>query len=249
MRKRTSPIWTTSKNKLQDILDNVSTYKEVLQEIGIDKRSQGHYNRRLNKRIEEDKINLEKFSKNAKIFRFKLAKNLSKYNAYPDKEVFCKNSMIGSDCVKKRILSRGLIKYECKECGCGEEWNGKPICLQLDHINGINNDHRLENLRFLCPNCHSQTKTWGRKRRTTKKCFKCKNENVDGTHATMCKDCRKIEFSNRKTNRKFDPSKDELKKVIKDFNGNMVQIGKFYGVSDNAIRKRCKKLNIDWKNL
>ncbi|MGB2240169.1 MAG: HNH endonuclease [Pseudomonadales bacterium] len=50
--------------------------------------------------------------------------------------------------------------YNCSSCGIGDEWNGKPITLQLDHINGVNNDHRLDNLRMLCPNCHSQTDTW-----------------------------------------------------------------------------------------
>ena len=248
MGKRTSAIWMTPIKELQHIFDNSSTYKEVLQKIGIDKKPQGHYTRRLNKRIEEDKINLDKFSENAKVFRAKLVKNLSKNNAYPDKEVFCKNSRVGSDCVKNRIISRSLIDYKCNACGCGKEWNGKPISLQLDHINGINNDQRLENLRFLCPNCHSQTKTWGRKRRTPKKCFKCKTANVDGIHATMCNNCRKTELSTRKTIRKFDPSKEELIKVVKELNGNMVQIGKYYNVSDNAIRKRCRKLNIDWKN-
>ena len=248
MGKRTSPIWTTSKDKLQNVLDDSSTYQEVLQKIGIDKRPQGHYTRRLHKRIKEDEINLEKFSKNAKVFRTNLAKDLGKCNAYPDEEVFCKNSRVASGSAKKRILSRNLIEYRCSECGCGEEWNGKPISLQLDHINGINNDHRLENLRFLCPNCHSQTKTWGGKKRIPKKCFKCKKANVDGTHATMCNACRKTELSTRKTIRKFDPSKEELIKVVKELNGNMVQIGKYYNVSDNAIRKRCRKLNIDWKN-
>ena len=52
------------------------------------------------------------------------------------------------------------MPYKCKECGISEKWNNKPIILHLDHINGINNDNRLENLRFLCPNCHSQTDTY-----------------------------------------------------------------------------------------
>lgn len=61
--------------------------------------------------------------------------------------------------VKMRILKDKLLDYECKECGI-KEWNKKEIALELDHINGKRDDHRLENLRFLCPNCHSQTKTF-----------------------------------------------------------------------------------------
>jgi len=65
-----------------------------------------------------------------------------------------------TDKLKKRLVKEGILEYNCSSCGIGDEWNGKPITLQLDHINGVNNDHRLDNLRMLCPNCHSQTDTW-----------------------------------------------------------------------------------------
>lgn len=62
--------------------------------------------------------------------------------------------------LRKRLLAHGILDNSCSECGIGPEWNGKSLTLELDHINGINNDHRLENLRILCPNCHSQTSTF-----------------------------------------------------------------------------------------
>jgi hypothetical protein len=62
--------------------------------------------------------------------------------------------------VKMRLLRAGLLKDECAECGL-REWRGKRLSLHIDHINGVSNDHRLENLRMLCPNCHSQTETYG----------------------------------------------------------------------------------------
>ena len=65
--------------------------------------------------------------------------------------------------VKKRLIDEGYMKCECVWCGVKDTWNGKPIVLHLDHINGVNNDHRLENLRLLCPNCHSQTDTYAGK--------------------------------------------------------------------------------------
>ena len=57
---------------------------------------------------------------------------------------------------KERLIKANLIEYKCSSCGI-TKWNGKPLTLQLHHINGNNRDNRLENLTFLCPNCHSQT--------------------------------------------------------------------------------------------
>ena len=64
--------------------------------------------------------------------------------------------------VKRRLLRAGIIVNRCEECGIAE-WRGRPISIQIDHRNGVRNDHRLENLRMLCPNCHSQTETFGAK--------------------------------------------------------------------------------------
>jgi hypothetical protein len=66
--------------------------------------------------------------------------------------------------LKNRLINENLIEKKCKICGI-DQWMGKEITLQLDHINGINNDHRLENLQLLCPNCHSQTETYCGKNR------------------------------------------------------------------------------------
>ncbi len=62
--------------------------------------------------------------------------------------------------VKIRLLAAGLKEPECELCGLSE-WQGEPLALELHHINGDGHDNRLENLQLLCPNCHSQTDTWG----------------------------------------------------------------------------------------
>lgn len=62
-------------------------------------------------------------------------------------------------------MKDGLLEKRCSICGL-TDWLRKPISLVMDHINGVNNDHRLENLRFLCPNCNSQQDTFaGRNKR------------------------------------------------------------------------------------
>lgn len=67
--------------------------------------------------------------------------------------------------LKARLVKDGLLDKRCSICGL-VEWLGKPLSLVLDHVNGVNNDHRLANLRFLCPNCNSQQDTFaGRNKR------------------------------------------------------------------------------------
>lgn len=61
--------------------------------------------------------------------------------------------------IKTRLVKEGYKKYQCEMCGVSE-WMGIKIGLELDHINGDCYDHRLENLRILCPNCHATTSTY-----------------------------------------------------------------------------------------
>ena len=83
------------------------------------------------------------------------------------KKILVKNSTyLNRTALKQRLIDEHLLEYRCAICGNKGEWNNYPLTLQLDHINGVNNDNRLSNLRFLCPNCHSQTTTFsGRNKR------------------------------------------------------------------------------------
>lgn len=81
-------------------------------------------------------------------------------------EILIENSKYNNNYrLKIRLVKENILEYKCYAINCNNNgiWLGKTLSLQLDHINGINNDNRIENLRFLCPNCHSQTGTFGGK--------------------------------------------------------------------------------------
>lgn len=80
------------------------------------------------------------------------------------REVSVENAFVENGTMSSVNLKKKILKYKLKDCVCEicgiENWLNKPLSLHLDHANGINTDNRLENLRFLCPNCHSQTDTY-----------------------------------------------------------------------------------------
>lgn len=125
--------------------------------------------------------------------------------------------------LKKRILRNNLLEYKCYCCGI-TEWLNKPIVLQLHHINGNNRDNRIENLQLLYPNCHSQTDSF---------CGKIIDKQEQPKENTIKVD-----------NSKIIP-KDKLIELLSLY--SFVEIGRLYNVSDNAVRRWCKKYNLPYK--
>lgn len=78
--------------------------------------------------------------------------------------------------LKLRLWKEGLLEKRCYKCEMGPEWQGEPLSLQLDHIDGDRTNHELVNLRILCPNCHSQTKNYA---------GKCNKRRHGGTRQTQ----------------------------------------------------------------
>jgi len=87
---------------------------------------------------------------------------ITPYNRIPNDRLFVKGRKFIPS-MKARIIQEKLLAYRC-QCGNIGEWNGEELVLQLDHIDGDRTNNTLNNFRFLCPNCHTQQVTWGRKR-------------------------------------------------------------------------------------
>lgn len=85
-------------------------------------------------------------------------------NTLDGSQVFCEHSKASRPTLKRFMRKGNEFPEVCVGCGNEGEWNNKPLKLQVDHINGIHDDNRKENLRWLCPNCHSQTDTYAGKK-------------------------------------------------------------------------------------
>lgn len=159
----------------------------------------------------------------------------------PLNEILVENRNYKSSDLKKRLIKEGLKEDKCEICGCSNEWNGKLLILQLDHINGNHSDNRLENLRIVCPNCHSQTETFSNKRaKKHNYCVDCGCEiSLKSTRCNTCASKHKNSFKVKPEDR---PSKEELFELIK--NNPFTKIGEMYGVKDNTIRKWCKNYGL-----
>jgi len=147
---------------LEEIIKKSKSRKELLFNLGIKKEnSQTH----LIKKIKEYNIDISHFNKTKR-----------EYKKRDIKEYFIINSNISRGVIRDRIKKDNLIPYICECCGQDENWQGKIMPLILDHKNGINNDNRLENLRFLCSNCDSIQDTYKNKNKKISKELKDQRE-------------------------------------------------------------------------
>lgn len=169
-------------------------------------------------------------------------------NIVSDDEVYIKGSKYCH--IRRRVFKDNYMEYKCSICGVGGNWNNKPLTLQIDHIDGDYNNNTKDNLRWLCPNCHSQTSTYGNKdghkskrpRRTNEQatCPVCHKVFIKKDREQVC--CsRKCACINR-TN-PVPISKEELLCALKSAK-NFEAVGRMYGRTGKGIRKWCKKYNI-----
>jgi Zn finger protein HypA/HybF involved in hydrogenase expression len=142
------------KDKLQEIVKESFSYAQVLKKLNL-KPIGGNY-RILQRKIKQFNLDTSHFTGQGHL----KGKSHSWSKSQSLKDILVENSTYQTCKLKKRLIREKLIVNKCSECGLQDTWNGKKIVLQLDHVNGNNSDNRLENLRILCPNCHSQTDTY-----------------------------------------------------------------------------------------
>lgn len=134
-----------TKEILQPIVKSSTSYAQCLNKLGL-VIAGGNYSL-LQRNIDKFEIDTSHMTHNA-------------HNRGKDLKPF--HGLTGKSAIKRRVIKED--GYKCNKCGISE-WNGLPIMLELEHINGDNRDNSRGNLELLCPNCHSQTLTWRNRKR------------------------------------------------------------------------------------
>lgn len=212
-----------SKEILEKIVNSSNNYSEVTKKLGL----QPFYG---NRQTVKKYINLFEIPTN----HFRLTSsgggNRKKIEL---KDVLIKDSQyLWTTNLKERLYKEGLKNKCCEICGQDENWMGNKISLILDHINGVNNDNRIENLRIVCPNCNASLPTHGGKnvKHIDKVINKCECGNPTFEKNKNCVKCSQIK--QRKVERpNYFQLIDEINSL--GYRG----CGKKYDVSDNTIRK------------
>ena len=162
----------------------------------------------------------------------------------PLNEVMVVNSTFDTTNLKKRLLKDGVLENKCAICSIWPEWNNKPLSFRLDHINGVNSDNRLRNLRLVCPNCDSQLDTYcGRNRvknrRTIKNCKDC-GKRLSKHNGERCRSCNSRQQP--KITKIAWPNDEELVAIV--LATNKLQVSRNLGVSEAAVRKRLRRIGV-----
>ena len=194
MLKGKGIIEESGKEKLEKIISESGSITDIFRKYGL--AASGASFKKIRKLT--DKWNIDLFFSEENIRK-------SKSNRFLEtKDIFCMNSNVSRSTLKKAIIRDNLLdNTKCSICNIGNTWNNKPITMILDHINGLRNDNRIENLRFVCPMCNSQLDTTGSKNpyypHGIKKyfCIDCEKEISQGSR--RCIKCSNLQPRKKKT--------------------------------------------------
>lgn len=147
-------IYECTDEQFVNLIKNSANIAEVLFKLGYTVKGNSWGYSQVKQRMTDLNLSSANFKGKNAYYETNKEREIS-----PDKlfRINCKHTRT---VLRRNIIRNNLLPYKCAMCGISK-WNNKTLGLELDHINGMNNDNRLENLRFLCPNCHSQTTTYG----------------------------------------------------------------------------------------
>ena len=216
-----------SKELLELAIKKSHNYSEVLRELGIP--LQGNNISTLKRKIKLYGINTEHFTGR----QYTSGNNCKHYQSA--EKYLGTERRIQTWKLKLKLFREGLKEHRCECCGINE-WMGKPISLQLHHIDGNNKNNTIENLQILCPNCHSQTENYcglsNKIEKEKKHCPVCGVEILPNSN--FCPNCAS------KNRRKLTLTKEEIVERLEKMGWNKSRLAKELGVSDTVIRKRLK---------
>lgn len=221
--RKTTIMDSISDEEFSNIVESSSSLREIASRCGYSNNS-GASSNIVKRRIEKQGLD----------FQSTHVPNIQR----TDEEIFIEDSPVSQSVLRQHYKNGNYSEYKCAICGLKPVWSGQELVLTLDHINGKNHDDRLENLRWVCPNCDRQLDTFaGRNikyQKSEKYCVDCGAPIIHSS--TRCPVCAAKErgFQERRAIR---PDRDTLKFLIRT--QSFVQIGTQYGVSDNTIRKWC----------
>ena len=207
---------------LKQVISESISYNEVL--VKLNRNTSSNSYRVLKRAINTFNVDISHFLNKRELM--KLKRSNGGYNHKENSEIFIINGNTSRSLIKNRLINDNLIEYKCNFCGQNDMWRNKKFSLILDHINGVNNDNRLENLRFLCPNCNATLETH------------CKGSIGLIEKSIKVKKQRKISDRTKCRKVKERPTLTELNKMLETM--SYCAIGRKYNVSDNAIRKWVK---------
>lgn len=225
-----------SKEELEELVRNSFSYAEVISKLGYSTKN-GHNQKTVKKRIEYYQISTEHFCYHP-----------VKTN-WTDDEIFCENSKVSQSKLRRAFKAKSWVPYQCAVCNLLPFWNGQPLTLTLDHINGKNKDNRPDNLRWICPNCDRQSDTYGTKnKKKLEKGVVLSLGNYDivpkEKETIQCVDINEQpNTTNNKTTKEKEkipvPDRAELKNKLWELK-NYTQVANHFNVSTTQIRRWCR---------